>query len=109
AHGHPGAVDGLMLWDSYPPDSASLADSDMPVWLIHRARPDGSPPEAFSIRRGLFPADGRWIAIAGGNHMNFGSFIGGPYEEEWEASISREDQHEQIVTATLAALQDIAP
>lgn len=104
---HPQAVDGLMFWDSYPPGSADLSGSPVPVWHIHRATPGGEAPENFSSRRGLFPADSEWTAIPGGNHMNFGSFVGGAYVEQWEATISREDQQAQIVEATLRALRTL--
>lgn len=104
---HPETVDGLMFWDSYPPDSADLSASPVPVWHIHRATPEGEAPENFSSRRGLFPADSEWTPIPGGNHMNFGSFVGGAYVEEWEATITREDQQSQIVAATLDALRTI--
>lgn len=106
-HSHPTAVDGLVFWDAYPPDSASLADLRMPVWLIHRATPAGEPPEHFARRRPILPPDTRWVPIAGGNHMNFGAFSGGAYQEQWEATISREDQHEQVFAATLAAVQTV--
>jgi pimeloyl-ACP methyl ester carboxylesterase len=106
-YGHPQAVDGLIIWDSYPDSSMSLADWDRPVWHIHRATPDGRPPAAFAERRGLFPASSRWVPVPGGIHMNFGAFDGGAYVETWEPSITRAEQHEQVFAATLEALQAI--
>ena len=102
---HPTAVTGLVIWDSYPAPNNSLAGYPRPVWHIHRAKPDGSPPVAFTEHRGLFPADSHWVPIRGGIHMYFGSFDGGAYQEGWAPEISRAQQQDQAVAATLAALQ----
>jgi pimeloyl-ACP methyl ester carboxylesterase len=96
---------GAIIWDSYPPESDSLADSSLPVWHIHRATPDGKPPEKFAVMRHLYPASSTWVPVPGGIHMYFGSFDGGGYVEQWEPRISREAQHDIVVTATLNALQ----
>ncbi len=104
AFGHQQDLAGLILWDSYPPGSNSLADSRLPIVHIHRATLDGEPPQKFIEQRHLFPPASRWVPISGGNHMYFGSFIGGAYEEEWEAVIEREQQQAISLAATLDAL-----
>jgi pimeloyl-ACP methyl ester carboxylesterase len=96
---------GLILWDSYPPGPSDLSDSQLPVVHIHRATPDGQSSTVFADKRHLIPADSTWVPIAGANHMNFGSFIGGGYDEEWDAKIERAEQHRQIVAATLDGLE----
>jgi hypothetical protein len=40
--------------------------------------------------------------------MNFGSFSGGGYKEDWDASISQAAQHDLVVAATLQALAEMA-
>ena len=107
ANRHPDSVAGVVIWDSYPPSTASLADFSKPVWHIHRATPDAAPPQTFAQQRGLFPRDSHWVAIPGGIHMNFGSFSGGGYQEDWAPSISQEQQHNLVVAGTLQALADI--
>jgi pimeloyl-ACP methyl ester carboxylesterase len=104
AYNHPDAIRGLVIWDSFPAPNNSLAGFPHPVWHIHRATPDGLPPPSFAERRPLFPPDSRWVPIAGGIHMYFGAFDGGGYVEDWAPSIGRNEQHEQVVAATLAAL-----
>ncbi len=104
AYHHPDAVAGLVIWDSFPAPNNSLADWKHPVWHIHRARPDGSPPTSFTEHRPLFPPDSRWVPIPGGIHMYFGAFEGGAYKEDWAPSIAREQQHDMAVAATLEAL-----
>ena len=44
------------------------------------------------------------VPVRGGIHMQFGSFVGGAYKEEWTATISREAQQDIVVTGTLNAL-----
>lgn len=95
---------GLILLDAYPPAANSLADSSLPVLHVHRARPDGTAPQKFEEMREVFPPDSVWAPVPGGNHMNFGAFLGGAYVEEWEPEISREAQHEIIVDAILGWL-----
>lgn len=104
AFDHQDDLAGLILWDSYPPGPSDLSGSQLPVVHIHRATLDGKSSQVFADKRHLIPADSAWVPIPGGNHMHFGSFIGGGYEEEWDAQIERDAQHEIIVAATLAGL-----
>jgi pimeloyl-ACP methyl ester carboxylesterase len=103
----PQAFDGVIIWDSYPPSFASLDDYPKPAWLIHRATPDGAPPPSFARHRNLFPRDSRWAAIPGGIHMQFGSFEGGGYVEDWEPALSEAEQHRAVVRLTLEALEQM--
>jgi len=93
-------LDGLILFDSYPPESNTLADAKLPVLHLHRARLDGSRPQMFIDMEHVYPADmTTWVGIPGGIHMYFGSFVGGPYEEEWEPEISNAEQIRQTQAA----------
>lgn len=105
AQRNPDKLAGVVLWDSYPPAGNSLADSSLPVWHIHRALPDGTPAEKFTRNRSLFPPDSVWVPIPGGIHMYYGSFDGGAYVEEWQPTISRAQQQDLAVDATLRALR----
>ncbi len=107
AHGNPDALAGVVIWDAFPPAFATLADFPKPVWHIHRATPAGLPPASFEKQRGLFPSRSHWVAIAGGIHMNFGSFNSGGYQEDWAPSIDMTEQHRRVTSATLEALADI--
>lgn len=104
AHAHQDLLTGLILWDSHPTETGSLAEAPFPVWLIHRATADGQPPEKFVKWRHLFPEDSIWTPIPGGNHMQFGNFIGGGYVEQWQATLGPEEQQQRVVEGTLAAL-----
>lgn len=78
---------GIVFLDAYPPDGNSLADADLPVMHIHRATLEGEPPQMFIDKESLYPEDAIWVPAPGGLHMYFGDFIGGAYNEEWEAQI----------------------
>jgi len=109
AHDHPERLAGAILLDAYPLESDTLADSPIPVWHIHRARADGSPPAKFAAMRHVFPDEGPWVPIRGGNHMQFGSFVGGTYDEEWDAQITEAEQLRRVKAAVLRAALAIAP
>ena len=104
----PNAVDGLIIWDSYPIESGSLVDYPRPVLLVHRASEAGVAPESYRASFHRFPQQTRFVAIKGGNHMNFGDFILGPGRSILPATISASEQHQLIVSATLAWLEEIA-
>jgi pimeloyl-ACP methyl ester carboxylesterase len=104
AYLYPEKLAGLFLWDAYPPGSNSLAESTLPVWHIHRAMPDGTPSMVFQDTRDWFPANSTWIPIPGGQHMYFGSFDGGAYEEEWPAGIERAEQQSMVTAAVLEGM-----
>jgi len=108
ANNHPDDLAGLIIWDSRPAASDTLVDLKYPVWHIHRATADGRPPPKFEKYRNLFPATSTWVPLPGGNHMQFGSFVGGTYEEEWTATITPEVQQDLVVTGTLNALLEMA-
>jgi len=108
---------GIAFWDAYPPDANSLADSDVPTMLLYRATLDGEPEDKFNEKKFLFPESTDWVPVRGGDHGQFGDNVGGMFkefgmfirgmdEEEWEAtqwkaSITRDEQHAIIVDAML--------
>lgn len=106
---HPDTLDGVIIWDSYPPTTSGFVHLPKPVWHIHRARADGSPPPTFTAHRDAFPADSHWVPIRGGIHMQFGSFAAGGYQEDWPATITPLEQRAQVVRATLDALAAMVP
>jgi hypothetical protein len=102
-HQHRSAVAGLVIWASYPADSADLSALDIPITLIYGSRDPATNAEKVLPRRRLFPEDARFVRIDGGDHHQFGSYVTQP--EDNHATISREAQHQQIIAATLDVLQ----
>ena len=100
---HPGQIDGLIIWASYPADNADLSNFDLPVSLIYGELDPRVNAASVAERKYLLPADTVYVAIEGGDHHQFGSYQ--IKAEEHHAVISREDQFSQIIQATLACIR----
>jgi hypothetical protein len=98
---NPAAMDGLVLWASYPASNNSLAGSDIPTLSIYGTL-DMAGMEKFDESRALLPADTTWVVIEGGNHARFGDYGFQPGDNM--ATISAADQQMQVVDATVAFL-----
>ena len=105
ARRHPDQVSGLVLWASYPSGSDDLSASGLQVVSISGTRDGLSTPAKIEASRALLPATTRWVAIAGGNHAQFGWY--GPQPGDNEATVSREEQQAQIVQATVDLLRSL--
>ena len=105
AYRHPEAMQGLIIWDSYPADA--LLEFDKPVWLIHRSGADDKPPLMYTDGLRRFPTHTQYVPIRGGNHLNFGDFIVGRAQQDIEPSITRQEQQSRVAEATLAALNSL--
>jgi pimeloyl-ACP methyl ester carboxylesterase len=102
---HPDAVDGLVLWASYPAASNNLSVTAVRVLSISGTLDGLSTPEKMAASRPLLPADTVWVPIAGANHAQFGWY--GPQSGDNPATITREEQQQQIVQATISFLQSL--
>jgi pimeloyl-ACP methyl ester carboxylesterase len=88
---------GVIVFDSYPPGSNSLADAELPILLFERARADGSRSQKFIDNAKLYPDSAKLILIPGAQHMYYGSFDGGSYKEEWGPGIERDAMQSIVV------------
>jgi len=98
-HSHPGTVQGLVLWASYPSGSDDLSLSRLKVLSISGTLDGLSTPAKIEASRPLLPADTAFVFIVGGDHAQFGWY--GPQSGDNPATISREVQQNQIVKVTL--------
>ena len=100
--GHPGVVDGLVLWASY--SAADLSGDGLRVLSTYGTLDQGVPsytsPDAVAKLGG--PAAVTFDPIEGGNHEQMGWYTGQPNDPP--ATISREAQQERIVASTRALL-----
>ena len=95
-----GKLDGLALWDSYPPDSADLSGSGLAVLSIYGTT-DGVPnTDGFDSKRHLLPADAVFVPIEGASHAQFGDY--GPQKGDVTPSIRAAEQHDLVTAAMLA-------
>lgn len=100
---NPGAVDGLVLWASFPASNNSLAGHETQVLSVYGSE-DGEV-ETIEASSSLLPANTKWVKIEGGNHAQFGDY--GSQPGDGIADISSQAQWEQIISATSAFLQGI--
>ena len=105
ADSHPGSLDGIILWASYPAKSDDLSNQDIDSLSIYATRDGLSTLSKIQASEPLLPRDTRWVAIEGGNHAQFGWY--GPQSGDNQATISHLEQQEQIVQATLDFLASV--
>jgi predicted esterase len=99
-------IDGLAIWSSYPADSSNLSNLNIPVILMYGGNETGVTDESVGARKNLLPPDTLYLKIEGGDHHQFGSYL--LTTEENLATVRREDQHAQILSAMFELLQSVA-
>lgn len=103
---NPEAVEGLVLWASYPAGSDDLSGfTDLAATSIYGTADGVASPEEVLAGAALLPPDTVWVPIEGGNHAQFGWY--GPQSDADVATISREEQQAQIVAATVETLERV--
>jgi len=103
AAAHPAKIAGMAIWSSYPADSSDLSSLNIPVILMYGGNETGVTDESVGARKQLLPPGTKYIKIAGGDHHQFGSYL--LTTEDNLATVSREEQHAQILAAMLELLQ----
>jgi hypothetical protein len=106
ADGHPDVIDGLVLWGAYPPDGTDLSDADLAVTSVYASEDGLSTVAEVEASAARLPTDTRFVRIEGGNHAGFGWY--GPQNGDGEATISREEQQDQTIAATIELLETVA-
>ncbi len=105
AKDHGDEISGLALWAAYPASSDDLSATGLDVASVYGTLDGLATGEKIEASRALLPADTTWAPIAGGNHAQFGWY--GDQAGDNPAEISRIEQQNQIVKATLALLKRI--
>jgi len=100
----PQAVQGLAFWASYPAEA--MTDAPVRVLSIYGTQDGLSTPARINDSRALLPANAQFVAIQGGNHAQFGWY--GAQSGDGIATISREEQQHQIVSAMVSWLKQIS-
>lgn len=101
---HPDVVQSLVLMGAY---CAGADVSQLPLVVVSiTGSEDGViNRERLAAGRALLPPSTQYMEIAGGNHAQFGSYGAQPGDNP--AAISAEAQQDQVVTATVALLEQI--
>ena len=93
---HPDLFAGLILMASYP--NSDLSALNLQALSIYGTRDGLASVETITASSDLLPAATIWEEIEGGNHAYFGYY--GDQSGDLEATITREQQQAQIITAT---------
>jgi hypothetical protein len=105
ARRHP-ALHGLVLWAAYPASSDDLSTSSLKVVSIYGTQDGLATGDKIEASHALLPANTQWVAIEGGNHAQFGWY--GPQSGDNPATISRDQQQQEVITATLDLLRSLS-
>lgn len=105
ANKHPDQIQGLALWAAYPASSDDLSNSGLSVISIFGTLDGLATIDKIDLSRSLLPADTIWLSITGGNHAQFGWY--GDQSGDNPAKISRVTQQDQVISATLALLENL--
>ena len=101
----PASVEGLILWAAYPADSNDRSEINVEVLSIYASNDKVASLNEIQASKALLPEDSVFVEIEGGNHAGFGWY--GPQNGDGDLQISKIDQQEQIVAATVTFLQNL--
>jgi predicted esterase len=105
AYNNQSIVDGVLIWASYPPDSADLSLTDLEVLVIYGELDEGSNWETLKTKLDLLPDDVQLVEILGGNHHQFGDYQDDSNDPP--PTISRAEQQSLIREAVWDFLEGI--
>jgi len=105
ANNHPQRIHALVLWDSFPPDSADLSTYDLAVLSVYGTTNGFPNTDNFDDKRGLLPPTTEFIAIEGASHAQFGDY--GPQKGDVVPTLSLADQHQRVLEIMLAFIQEL--
>ncbi|MBI1260068.1 MAG: alpha/beta hydrolase [Chloroflexi bacterium] len=96
-------VDGLLFLASYP--DIDLSQLPLKVSVIYGSLDGLATVEKVESTRALLPASTEWVKIEGGDHAQMGWY--GAQAGDNPASISREDQQQQVIDAAAVLLNSL--
>ncbi|MEV0617499.1 alpha/beta hydrolase [Nonomuraea sp. NPDC050404] len=96
------AIDGLLIWASYP--SADLSASDVKVLSVHGSNDPYADDEIINDNRAKLPPDTRYVRLDGGIHAHFGDYS---QFGDGEPLIDTATARNQITTATQTFIDEL--
>jgi len=107
ASANPDKIDALVLWAAYPGDNNDLSSATLPVLSVFADNDGLATLEEIADSRQRLPAEAQFVEISGGNHAGFGWY--GAQNGDGQALLSKTEQQDLIVAATVAFLDSINP
>ena len=105
AKNHPGEVQGLFFWASYPPGSDDLSTTDLKGLSTYGSNDMVLNLGTLNSTLVLLPPGTIRKVIDGGNHAQFGNY--GPQPGDGVATISADDQQAQATDLTVRLLRAV--
>ncbi len=105
-HDNPSKVEGLVFWAAYPESGTDLSQFTVHALTVHGTNDGLVSTKQIDDSLGQLPPDTVRVEIAGGNHAQFGWY--GPQSGDNPATISRQQQQDQTVSATLGLLNELS-
>ena len=105
AYENPSRIKGLVLWAAYPASGTDLSNRHLMVTTVHGSNDGLVSAGQIADSLKLLPQSTVRVEIAGGNHAQFGWY--GSQSGDNAATISREDQQNQTLTATVQLLEKL--
>jgi len=106
AYNNPDAVDGLVMMGAFPEEQFDFTERDLVVASIYGDLDGLATVDEIDASVAQLPDSADFVLIEGGNHAQFGWY--GEQSGDNPATISREEQYEQVVSATLGVLEQIS-
>lgn len=104
-HDNPSKVKGLVLWAAYPESGTDLSQFNIRVLTVHGTNDGLVSSKQIDDSLKQLPPDTVRVDIVGGNHAQFGWY--GPQSGDNPATISRQQQQDQTVNATVNLLKKL--
>ncbi len=104
---NPHSVEGLALWAAYPAESNAIPELALATTSIFGSNDGVATVADVEAAVPLLPPTTTYYEIIGGNHTYFGWYGDGLQAGDNPASISREEQQDQIVSQTVKLLQTL--
>lgn len=95
-------IDGVIFLASYPSVNSDLSEKQYPVISITGSNDRIVNEERFTESKDLLPDSTVFQIVEGGNHSNFGYY--GLQSGDGISSLSRREQHDQVVDTIKSAL-----
>jgi hypothetical protein len=102
-------IEAVVLWASYPSETFRIDNKNLAVLSVYGTEDGLTTLDKIEVSQQHLPAGTRFVAIKGGNHTQFGWYgdNGELQKGDNSAAISREEQHSQILLATLSFLKGL--
>jgi pimeloyl-ACP methyl ester carboxylesterase len=105
AASHEDGLKGVFFLASYPDEKGSLADTNLSVLSLTASKDGVLDQENYQGAKEYLPDSALFETISGGNHAGFGSY--GPQRGDGVATISNEEQQQQIVNTLIEWLEKL--